>query len=209
MQLNQHVFKNYCGLTDHRFTLNSSDFNETTYLETQNKSNYTAGIASFNMYKSEIFYVYEDYKSAMTHIEEADKIAQSLLGTMYITRYSIVAFMVFAALYPKMGSKEKNRAWKRMKKEHGQMKKLSDHCSINTLHLQLMMEAEMARLTGFQEAAKLYDQATQTAHENDYLAEAWTNELAAKFYLDREQKTIASTCRRHIVVMKDGGQKEN
>lgn len=68
----------------------------------------------------------------------------------------------------------------------------------NTLHRQLLLMAEEARLTSHTlRAAEYYDQAIKTAHDNGFThEEALINEFAADFHEQRGRPMIASAYRR-------------
>lgn len=71
-------------------------------------------------------------------------------------------------------------------------------CPVNFLHKHLLLEAEIARLTNRNgDAAELYEKAIAAASKNEYLHEiAIANELAAKFYLQIDEKRIAAAYMR-------------
>ncbi len=74
------------------------------------------------------------------------------------------------------------------------MRKGAEHASMNYLHKWYLVEAERERVLGKRlKAMEYYDQAIKGAKENDYIQdEALANELAAKFYLERDRKNIAA-----------------
>src|SRR5262249_5036936 len=74
----------------------------------------------------------------------------------------------------------------RLQANLAQLRLWSDNCPDNFLAKRLMVEAEIARVTGNAvAAADLYDQAIQAAHEAQFVhEEALANELAARFVLE-------------------------
>ncbi len=74
------------------------------------------------------------------------------------------------------------------------MKIWVDSCPENFEHMYLLVEAEIARITGkHYETIELYDRAVMSAQENDFVQnEALANELSAKFRLERGEQKIAS-----------------
>ena len=75
------------------------------------------------------------------------------------------------------------------------MKQWADYAPMNYSHKYYLVEAEKHRVLGHElKAMDLYDRAISLAKEHEYLnEEALANELAAKFYLSREQEKIAKT----------------
>ena len=68
-----------------------------------------------------------------------------------------------------------------------QLRVWSDNCAENFLSKRLMVEAEIARITGDETAAAdLYDEAIDAAHDGRFVQdEALANELAARFVMER------------------------
>ncbi|MCP4106685.1 MAG: hypothetical protein GY749_14295 [Desulfobacteraceae bacterium] len=120
----------------------------------------------------------------------------SVSGQPVESRFCFIAFLTFAACYPeKKKSDEKKQTWERLEKEYEQMKRWSDHCPVNFLHLSLLMEGVIAMLSEEPlRTAGLYDQAVEAAQENEWLCdEALGNELAADFWLNMGHRKIART----------------
>jgi len=192
---------NLCGRTNGRFSLSDVSFNEEEYLARMKQGRYDLSIGIYRLMKLQVCFLYEDYPAALRQIEEGDKVLERLLGMVYSVEYCLYAFLSFTALFPKMNSKEKRLPWGRVRKEHKIMKKWSDHCPGNFLHNTLMMEAEMARISGKAEkAAKLYDRAIKTAKKNEYhRAVALAHELAAKFHQAQGREETAG---QHMKVVR-------
>ena len=88
------------------------------------------------------------------------------------------------------------RAIQRIQKNLAQLKVWSDNCPDNFLAKRLMVEAELARITGQEaSAADLYDRAIDAAHDARFLHdEAVANELAAKFVMERRPHARWAPC---------------
>jgi class 3 adenylate cyclase len=72
----------------------------------------------------------------------------------------------------------------------------AQYAPMNYLHKYCLVEAERARLTGREGAAwEYYHKAIRLSAESGYLPEeALANELAARFYLEKEQPQFATVC---------------
>ena len=184
---------NFRGMTENHFSMTDNAFDELRCLEGMKERNFLSGITIYHIIKSQLSCFYEDHSTALVHAANADKTSKSVQGMRYTVIHCFLAFLSRAGCYPEMRLKEKIPARKRMKKEHKRMKKWAGHCPVNFLHLKLIMEAEMARLSDrYQRAAELYDRAVEAAKENEWLSdEALANELAARFYLERGQEKVA------------------
>ena len=191
-----HGFKlNLRGQTDGRLSLSYASFDEKEYLARMKQGGFDDSIALYRLFKLLVCFIYEDYAAALLQIEEGDKVCKGLTGSVASVEYCIYAFLTFTMLFPQMNPKEKRSAWRRVIKEHKKMKKWSDHCPGNFLHNTVMMEAEMARISGKTEkAAKLYDRAVKLAKKNEGLLpinEPRTHEVAAKFHQAQGRDEIA------------------
>ncbi len=196
---------NLRGLTNDRFSFSDGSFNEEKHLESMKKSKSGYYLAIYYLYKLQTYFLYEDYQTALIQMRAGDEVRKDLMGTPYAVIYCLYTFLVLAALWPEMNRKEKCRARRRLKREHKQMKKWSDHFSVNFLHHTLLMEAEMARIfRKTQEAEQLYDRAVETVKKNEFLRyEALANELTGKFYQTQGQENMASRYMREARYLYD------
>ncbi|MCG8333314.1 MAG: AAA family ATPase [Proteobacteria bacterium] len=189
---------NLRGQTYDWLTLNSISFDETEYLKRNQKLGFVPGVALFHLYKLQISYTFEDYQSAAYHAEEAEQPMASMAGLPYTVEYCLYVFLSAVKEYESDLSPDKSKTWKRLKKEYRRMKKWADHCRENFSHHLLLMEAEMSRINGGNQAAiDCYNEAISKAQANGFLRyEALNNEMAAKFFLKLKQEKIASTYMR-------------
>lgn len=187
------LYSNFSGLTDETFSLNGPTFQEVPFLADIKQKDARLMLAFYYGAKAEIFFLLEDYLSTIDCIEEIDKVITRMTITPYRVRFSIMAFFSFSAQYTMMKSVQQKVALKRMKTEFSKMKKWAKNTPDNFLHLKLAMQGEMARVSGnYKKAAHCFEKATQKAGENGFIRDnAQINELAARFYLEEEQDTIA------------------
>ena len=110
-----------------------------------------------------------------------------------LVRFYIIAFLTLAACLPGMDRAEQNQTRKRMRADLKRMTRLAAHCPTNFLHLQLLMQAELARLDGrIESAVRLYEQAMDAAHASEFRRdEAMANELAARHLLGAGRRKAA------------------
>ena len=87
------------------------------------------------------------------------------------------------------------------------MKKWATNSPENYRHKYLLVEAEIARVKGRDnEAAALYDAAIRAARDAEYVQnEALANELAARFYTESNEKTLARFYRMKRVISTKNG----
>lgn len=183
-KLTYHFQLNLLGLTRGRLSLSDDTFDETACLEKLAQIDSSFGTGYFNVIKADIALLYEDYRSALDHVEQTDKVLQAMFGQTSQVFACLTAFFAFASLLPQMPRFEKRKAWKRLKKEYNKMKRWAHNCPENFQHHRLLMAAEMAMLSGkIVDAQTLYHQAVEAAQVYGFLRyEAFANERAAKFY---------------------------
>ncbi|NDI78473.1 diguanylate cyclase [Psychrilyobacter piezotolerans] len=178
--------RNYMNITEDKYSLDYESFTEKKCLDEMKKNNFTTGITAYHIWKAEIYTFYEVYDKAIEHIEIAKLTIGSVMGLPYIARFSLTTFLAYAGQYKKMNNQDKKLGKKRMKKEYKQIKKWAKFCPSNFQHIQLIMGAELERVSGKpMKALELYNQSIVKAHENKWLRdEALANELAARFFLE-------------------------
>ncbi len=188
------MFQNFRGLTKDRFSLDNEDFDELFCLKNMMERIYPTGITIYHISKAEVCFLYGDYARALEHIYEADKTVKSIMGLPYMVRACIITVLSLSRLLDSMNPEEAETAWERLNRDYEQMKKWADNFQNNFLHLQLLMEAEIARLNKDHSlAASLYVKAAKTAGKYGFIRdEAVVNEMAAKFYMDTGYETSAS-----------------
>lgn len=174
-------------------SLINSSSTEELRLERMKKEKLISGVANHHLYQLQICFNYEDYTNALYHIKEGEKVMHALAGSLFVVEFTLYSFLTITALISEMKYLEKRKALKQLKKNLKLMKKWAVHCPLNFLHLKLLMEAELARISGqIKEAMKLYNQSILTAQENKYPRyETLANELAAKFYISLGQEKVA------------------
>ncbi|MEG4250242.1 AAA family ATPase [Microcoleus sp. Pol10D4] len=192
-QLYRHFILNLQGLTLDKFSFSDEDFDEYQCLEMWNENGFMTGVAPYNIFKAQIFFLYGDYENALEKIRTSDKILVFLSGVPSQGEHYLYYSLILTALYPTATNSQQQEYGEILKANQQKMKIWADNCPENFLHKYLLVEAEIARLSGKEiEALDLYDRAIASAHENQYIQnEALGNELAAKFWLGKGKKEIA------------------
>ncbi len=180
---------NLRDLSDGFFSLNYESFNEEECLDRMRKRKFLTGITVYNIWKAEVYFIYNRYENAQKYIIEAEKTLGSVMGLPYIVRFNFLKFMVYA-LQTNISSKNLNM----IKSIYN--KKFKRWASINPksfMHLKLIMEAEISRIKKKTfEYIFLYDEAILSARKNGWLRdEAMANELCAKHLLKENKNKLA------------------
>jgi predicted ATPase/class 3 adenylate cyclase len=185
--------RNCLGLTDGLCSMNDTSFDEQRCVDGMRQRKFMTGIANYHIYKAEICFFYGHYAEALAHVRVEDQLIASSMSLPQIVRFYIVSFLTLAACLPGMGVAEKAQTLKRMQADLKRMTRWAAHCPANFLHLQLLMQAELARLDDRAEAAlRLYEQAMDAARAGEFRRdEAMANELAARHLLAAGRRKAA------------------
>lgn len=184
---------NLRGLTSGMYSLSDDSFNENECLQRNKKDAFIPGITKYYLYKMQMHFFYEDYETAHQLLKEVDKGIDALFGLPYTVEHCIFAFLTLSTTFQSQNRQEKKRSWRRINKEYLRMKQWSENCPENFSQHRLLMEAELARISGrVRNAAIIYDQAVESAQKSGFLQyEALANEITAKFYLNLSRKKMA------------------
>ncbi|MEE8057279.1 MAG: ATP-binding protein [Pseudomonadales bacterium] len=185
---------NILGKTHHLLSLNSDGFDTDKFLEDAPPSHHNFIKTLYFVCHLEFIFFYENYAGIVKLLRQKGHLIKSLVGHPSTVQISFTAFLSLSLALQNVSFYNKAFVKRRMKSAYKKMKKWADHCPINFLHRQLLMEAEFARhAKDYHQAEQRYDQAIQTAQQNGFLRdEAVANELAAKYYLSQGRTRIAS-----------------
>lgn len=189
------------GESECRFSFDGEAFGEEDYINQLQSAKYYSGIAIYYVYKTELLFIYENYKNTPQYIEKAYRIIGTLAGSVFMEEFSLYSFLSLAYCYKGLNMHEKIKARSRMRKEYRRIKKWAKNCPENFRQHELLMKAEWARISGKNEMAdKYYDRAIETSEKGNFIRyKALTNELGAKFYYDRGMKELAASLFRQAV----------
>ena len=139
-------------------------------------------------------YLFQNYPQA---VENATITEQYLDGIVAMTAVAVFYFydsLARLAVFPNAPESEQEAILLKVTANQEKMKMWADHAPMNYLHKFYLVEAERDRILGQNTSAReYYDQAISLARENEYLnEEALAYELAARFYLSRQQNHIAA-----------------
>jgi PAS domain S-box-containing protein len=176
---------NLCSPTAAKDLFDTEEISETEHLAQCRASHTFGAIAFYQTIKSLVLYLYGLYDQAFESILEAEKVQGYIAGVVTTADFNFYQSLILAALYPDAAVESRELYRARLQANQEQMKIWAENCPENFLHRFLLIEAEMARLTGkITEAIDLYDSAIKCAGENEFVQiEAIANELAAKFWL--------------------------
>jgi signal transduction histidine kinase len=135
----------------------------------------------------------EDFAGAHAAAEIAAGLQPFCAGFVTRAEHALYYALATAAVYP-AADRERRAAYDaKLAAIREQMRRWVELCGENTEHMQLLVEAECARLRDARiEAADLYDRAIASARANGYLnIEALAAELAGRFWLAAGKRDFA------------------
>jgi len=183
---------NLSGKSPEKSVCQTDELDEAQYLASLQEDPFTACI--FQIYKSQMFYLYDKQREGHQCALEVEKSIGVLTGMPMAITHNFYDSLNLAALYPDASEPEQPQYWTQLESNQKQMKGWAEGCPENFLNQYLLVEAEMARISGkgLEETMDLYDRAIASARENELVQnEALCNELAAKFWLAKGKKEIA------------------
>ncbi len=191
--LAQRFVLNLKGLTDNYLGLSDSDFNENEFIDQLKSNKLNACLNMFYGTKLMLSYLFGNYSYAMDMAKEYRKFQKYNVGMIQDFLYCLFYPLTLVTACENTTARKKRIYLRELKKNCEKLKRLSNTCPENFLHKYLLVSAEIARITGKDSnAMELYDQAIESAHENEYTQnEAIANELAGSFYLARGMNRIA------------------
>src|ERR671933_305120 len=187
------ILLNLSGKTAEKVIFASDEIDEFQYLENCNFHKSFAVLCNYNIFKSQVLYLYEQPVEALKCANFAEDLLSFIYGQFGIAEHNFYTSLSLASLYPEASIAEQKQYWERLKANQKQMKIWADNCPENFLHKYLLVAAQMARISGKElEAMDLCDRAIESAREQNFIQdEALANELAAKFWLGKGKEEFA------------------
>ncbi|MBR9883412.1 MAG: serine/threonine-protein kinase PknK, partial [Oceanospirillales bacterium] len=185
--------RNLLGMTESLLSLNDESFDEEACLRGMQERQFMTGIANYHIYSAEICALYGDYDKALEHVYAQDQLIKSAMSLPQLVRFYIVAFLTLATHYPAMEPEKKRETDARLRRDLARMTRWADNCEENFRHLQYLMEAELERLAGRNDAAlDRYEAAIDAARKSGFLRdEAAAYERAARHLLALDRPRCA------------------
>jgi predicted ATPase/class 3 adenylate cyclase/tRNA A-37 threonylcarbamoyl transferase component Bud32 len=170
-------------------TKSSSEFagggvDEATFLQSCEKHQIAMAICFYKILKAQALYLFGRPQEALEATREIEGKLSFIVNHPNLADHLLYQSLSLAALGSGV---ENDESIQRIQKSLAQLTVWSDNCPDNFLAKRLMVEAELARITGQEaSAADLYDRAIDAAHDARFLHdEALANELAARFVMER------------------------
>jgi predicted ATPase/GAF domain-containing protein len=146
----------------------------------------------YYLIKAQLMFIFSEYTLALELIRESDKLIVGY-SQLAVSEHYFYYSIIITANYHNFTDDNKKRYWDILKNNYQKLKKLSENCPVNYQDKFEIISAQMAGISGnFIEAITLFDEAIKTAKVNGRIQnEAIANELAARYFLSKDKKTIA------------------
>ncbi|MEY4344781.1 MAG: hypothetical protein RL032_613 [Pseudomonadota bacterium] len=194
-KVQQQFRKNLCGQTYGRLSLNDAEFDEVSCLAEMREGQALNALAIYYLSKLVIHFEYGDYSTALKYVRKIDgaQLMKALVSSSWTADFCLYAFLTTAALYGKCMPVDRRKFYKRLQKERRAMRRWAAHCPENFRHLDLLMQAELKRLSAdVEQASNYYERAVEAATASGYLShEALINERMGRFNLEQNRPKVA------------------
>ena len=180
------VLSTLAGRTESLSDLARLEADETTFLRSCEERHLTMAICFYKILKAQALYLFGRPKQALDATREIDGMLSYIVNHPNLADQLLYQSLSLTALWDEVGSTEAQAAMQLLQTNLAQLKVWSESCPDNFLAKRLMVEAEMARITGDESAIELYDLAVDAARKGEFVQdEALANELAARFVMER------------------------
>jgi predicted ATPase/signal transduction histidine kinase len=167
--------------------------NERDVLEFAEKSN--DFLTNFVIYLNKLALSnwYGNYTKAVEFAQSAEQFVGGAQGIFINPVFYFHQSIALAGAYAAANEADQPRYWNTLQRNLKKFEQWAAHCPSNYLHKALLIQAEIARISGQDyQAMDLYDRAIAAANENGYTQNAaLANELAARLYRTQGREKLA------------------
>ncbi len=194
-RLVQQVMLNLLGKNNDPTLLVGANYDETKMAAIHREANDRTSIPTQCFYKMFLNLLFYNYSQAVVNGEKAMEEFSGLSGTNTVPDVYFFYSMALISVYSKCSSRVKHHYKKIIYKNRKKLKNWNRHAPMNQSHKFNLLEAELANIIkeDNNRATRFYDKAIHQAKQNGFVFYmAFGNELAAKFYLSKEQTDTAA-----------------
>ncbi|WP_426612522.1 AAA family ATPase [Bradyrhizobium sp. McL0616] len=182
----QIVLSTLAGRTGSISNFAGAKVDETAFLRSCEERHLAMAICFYKILKAQALYLLGRPREALNATHEIDGMLSYIVNHPNLADRLLFQSLSLAALWEGTGSNQERAAMSQLQANLAQLKVWSENCPDNFLAKRLMVEAEIARITGDETAIELYDQAVEAAHKGEFVQdEALANELAARYVMER------------------------
>ena len=176
-------------------TKSSSDFSaagvdEATFLRQCQDNQIAMAICFYKILKAQALVLFGLPREALQATLDVEGMLAYIVNHPTLADHRLYQSLAMTQLWDSTRGEAREQALAKLQANAAQLKIWADHCPANYLAKQLMVEAEIARVTQQDNAADLFDAAITAAHEGQYVQdEALANELAARHIMETRPRS--------------------
>ncbi|QRK07689.1 AAA family ATPase [Archangium violaceum] len=148
---------------------------------------------TYRLLRLQMSYLLGDIEDARKMARETDPFLEDIQGWYFVADHNFYTSLTLAAYCDKVPPPERAGLLERISANQRQLGLWAENCPENFRHKHQLVSAELARLERRHvEALRLYEQAVEGAHREEFLQdEALANELAGRYYRTVGGKRLA------------------
>ncbi len=158
--------------------------NEAAFLAECRERRSFGAIGRYAVLKAQIHYLYGRPEEALEAVAMARELGGFFSSSISVAELNFYESLILAALHDDASAADQTQHLEKIRENQRQMAIWSESCPENFSHLHLLVEAELARLTGRDlDAMHLYEQCIDSAGTHGFIQDkGLANELADRFY---------------------------
>ncbi len=186
----QIVLSTLAGRTKSSSDFSSAGVDEATFLRQCKDNQIAMAICFYKILKAQALYLFGLPREALQATRDVEGMLAYIVNHPTLADHLLYQSLSMAQLWDGTRGDQRAEALARLQANAAQLKIWADHCPANYLAKQLMVDAEIARISGDESAADLFDAAINAAHEGQYVQdEALANELAARHIMETRPRS--------------------
>jgi predicted ATPase len=189
------MMRQLSGQTKNGAVFDDDEFNDDQFLKYLIELDDAIPIGFYFAFKLKALFIMGFYEKAFQLKKEAEQRIGATWGQFVFAEHNFFHFLTVARRFVDAGRGERFRLRRDLKKKLKLMKKWASYCQDNFKHKQLLMEAELARISRKSpDALRLYEEAEASAREAGFPLNATLScELAGRFELEIGREDKAAT----------------
>lgn len=187
------MLRQLSGRTREGSSFDDEEFSEARFLRYLAELDDAVPIGFFYAFKQKALFLMGLYDEAYELSRAFGERVTATRGQFVFAEHVFFDFLTLARRLPRAGWRERRRLLRDLGRKRRMMQKWAGVCPENFLHKLLLMEAELARLTGkASRARRLYEESAASARQAGFpLNSTLACELAGRFELERGERTEA------------------
>ncbi len=192
------ILANLDGETRSDIDFSTESLDEADFLASGGENQSFMGLCYYHIFKEFCLYLHGYPELALRAADRATELLPYIPANVARAYHNLHSSLSYAALHADASEKQREEYRRIMNENHAEMKRWAALCPKNFAHMEALIAAEIARISGDADGVRgLYKRAIELARENEFLHhEAVANELAAVSCLERGDTAAA---RQHML----------